>query len=451
MTVFSLLRRSTMAILGVTILLVSCGKKVKEGGDYGETVPLPVSTIEEFLSKQNVSCEKGLACPTYLAKIVSVVGKEYRFCTGFLISPTVMATSSSCLPSILRKVGQDCSRDIHFFFPKQGSIQAEKASCLKVLQASELDGADPVLWRDDLAFLELQEPIHNRRKATVSRQGPTAGRTFTSWTVDQQDDHSAIIKKHTCEPVFNSYLNPLSNSETSPNLIFSDCGNTKSLIGSPIIDSTGRVRAISSKTVDEKVVKYLNSTGLLVNGLKQMSHASNFACASILADSEMADERECLKELNYSKVDKLRGEMLATTPLFKEQKLRYEQSLQSLSRHLYFAVKTISNGDIQDTMVYPLCFKPLKDWLSKYGNKNTFVEELTIPNVSFRRVMDPYGKIQGITVEKAPQKIHFQFSLKNLRTVGRSSILTWSDNSELETYQNISEACSPRSISVGLD
>src|SRR5690606_15636262 len=100
MTVFLNLSRSTMAILGVTILLVSCGKKVKETHDVPETVPLPISTIEEFLSKQNISCEKGLACPTYLAKVVSIIGKEYRFCTGFLISPTVMATSSSCLPSI---------------------------------------------------------------------------------------------------------------------------------------------------------------------------------------------------------------------------------------------------------------------------------------------------------------------------------------------------------------
>lgn len=142
--------------------------------------------------------------------------------------------------------------------------------------------------------------------------------------------------------------------------------------------------------------------------------------------------------------------MLATTPLFKEQKLRYEQSLQNLSKHLYFGVKTISKGDIQDTMVYPLCFKPLKDWLSKYGNKNTFVEELTIPNVSFRRVMDPYGKIQGITVERAPHKAHFQFSLKNLRGTGRSYVLTWGESNELETYQNVSEVCAPRSIS-GLD
>lgn len=448
MTVFSHLRRSTMAILGVTVLLGSCGKKVKEEGSEVEKVPLPISTIEEFLSKQNISCEKGLACPTYLAKVVSVVGKDYRFCTGFLISPTVLATTSSCLPDILRKAGQDCSRDLHFFFPKQGSIPAVQASCEKVLQASELDGSDPVLWRDDLALLELKEPIHDRRKATISRSGPTAGRSFVSWSVDQQDEHSAIIKRNICEPVYNSYLNPLSVSENSPNLIFSDCGTAKSSIGSPVLDSTGRVRAISSRTVDEKVVKYLHSTGLLVNGLKLMSHGTNFACASVLSDTEMGDERECLKELSYVKVDKLRGDMLATTPLFKEQRLRYEQSLQNLSKHFYFGIKTASRGDVQDTAVYPLCFKPLKEWLYKYGSKNTFVEELTIPNVSFRRVMDPYGKIQGITVERAPHKVHFQFSLKNLRSTGRSYVLSWGDSTELETFQNVSEVCSPRSISV---
>lgn len=441
MTVSAFLRITTVAILGVNLLLVGCGKKPEEKDGLQEATPLPISTINEFLSKQNISCEKGQICPNYLSKLVVVHGSEYKFCTGFLVSPTVMATSSSCLPSIVRKAGQDCSRDIHFFFPKVGNTPAVQAGCAQVLQASELDGADPILWRDDVTFLELKEPIYNRRKAIFSRQGPGIGKALATWVVDQQDAHSAIIKKLSCEPIYSSYINPLSSGENSPNLVFGDCFLPKSGMGAPVIDSTGRVRAMASRMVDDKLVNYLKGTGLLINGLKKMFHSTNFACANILDDMDMTDERECLKELSYNKVDKLRSDMLSTSPLFKDHQKIFEAYLPTLSKNLNFGVKYVLNGDVQNAILYPSCFKPLKEWVAKYGNKNTLVEDVMLPNVSFRRVMNSDGKIQGITIEKTPQKFLFQISLKNLRAVKRSSVLMWSETTDVESYPGITEVC----------
>lgn len=425
------------------LLAIGCGKKPETTESIPDRARPEISAIEEYLSKQDVSCENNQACPNYISKIVVVHNDGYKFCTGFLTDENVVATSSTCLPRLLRLAGADCTRDVFLFFPKTANRPAERVGCSKVLQASQLDGQNPILWRDDVSFIQLDKDVPYRKQAAIIRDGVGNNKQFTSWMVDQQGDFTATVKKVTCESVHNNYINPLVLNESSPGMIFADCPLTVGSTGAPIIDNRGKVRAMVGTDMDEKLRSYLESTGLLVTGLKQMFYATNFACAPTNDNNEMLDERECLKDLNYSKVDALRSQMLSTTTLFSEMRKKLEESLTGIAKHILFGVKMIPEGDIQRTVIYPKCFRPLESWLASYGGKNTLVEEVKIPVKSFRRAMDVYGRIQGIPLDSPSKEYYVQYSLKNLRAVQRSSVLMWIGNEPVQTTQSVSAECGP--------
>lgn len=432
--------------MGTCLLLIGCGKKpeTREVARPEITRP-PQSEIESNLQKHSVSCEGNQACPNYISKIVVVYGNSFKYCTGFLTDQNTVATSSSCLPALLRLNGQDCSKDIYFFFPRTANRPAERVGCSKVSLVSPIEGQDPILWRDDVAFLELSTPIAHRRQAQIIRDGIQNTRQYSAWMIDQQDDFSAIVKKVTCEGVHNNYVNPLVLNESSPNMMLADCPLTRGGTGAPIVDSRGRVRAMTSRDMDPKLRSYLESTGLLIKPLKSITHATNFACAPTNVDNDMLDERECLKDLTYTRVDRFRSEMLSTNLLFGDLRKKLEDSLIPLSKFVRFGVKLIPKGDIQETEIYPKCFKSLQDWLpGMNGNRNVFVEEIPLPARTFRRAMDPYGRVVGSVVEDPARPTLVQFSLKNLRSSKRSSILMWvaNEDNSLRTFQNISEECS---------
>jgi hypothetical protein len=434
----------TILCLGTCFFFSGCGKKPEL--DNGTTVVSrpSQSQIDAYLEKQSVSCEGNQACPNYISKVVIVFGQEYKFCTGFLTDDNTVATSSSCLPNILRLNGQDCSKDIFFFFPKTATRPTEKVGCKQVFLASQPEGQDPILWRDDVAFLELDRSLFNRRQAQIVREGLQNGKTYSTWMIDQQDEHSALVKRAYCETVHNNYVNPLVVSDSSPNMIFAGCSLTKEGTGAPVLDNRGKVRGMMSRNMDSNLRLYLESTGLLIQPLKTMVHGSNFACAPNNIDTEMLDERECLRDLNYKRVDRYRSEMLSSNVLFSELRKSFENSLLSMSRYVKFGVKLIPKGDLQETEIYPKCFKPLNDWLpTTNANRSVLVDELELPVRTFKKGMDAYGMISAQTLE-APNKLQFvQMSLKSLRSTRKSSVLMWGhgDQDVLRTFQNLSEEC----------
>ncbi len=438
-----MLKLTTIVMVSFGFILVGCGKKPQTKDGTPEVARPELSVIEEYLRKQDVSCESNQACPNYISKIVVVHNDQYKFCTGFLTEENVVATSSTCLPRLLRQVGADCSRDVFFFFPKTSNRPAERVGCSEVLQASDLDGNNPILWRDDVSFLKLSKDVPYRRQAAIIREGVANNKQFTTWMVDQQGEFTATIKKGTCESVHNNYINPLVLNESSPGMLFADCPLTVGGTGAPIIDNRGKVRAIVSAEMDKKLRAYLESTGLLVQGLKEMSYASNFACAPTNNNDDQLDERECLKDLNYSKVDDLRSQMLSTTTLFSEMKKRLEESLTGIAKHIFFGVKLIPEGDIQRAVIFPKCFRPLEGWLASYGTKNNLVEDVVIPVKAFKRTMDVYGRIQAIPLDSPSKNFYVQYSLKNLRAAQKSSVLMWSGNEPVQTTPGISQVCGP--------
>ena len=439
---------TTRIVLGLCVLTISCGKKPgsdKRGGEV-VTPPLEQSQVEQLLATQEVVCDSNQACPNYLSKIVVVNNNKLQYCTGFLVEEDVVATSTSCLPTFLRRNTQDCSRDVFFFFPRTANRPAERVDCSQVVQVSQLEGSDPVLWRDDVSFLKLKKKLTYRRQASVSRDGVSSNKDYTAWLVDQVDASTAIIRRSTCTALHGTYINPLAVNDSSPNLVFADCGFKETNSGSPVLDSKGRVRAIISTGISTKLRDYLGSTGLLLKPLREMVHATNFACAPTLENSDVLDERECFKDMRYSKVDDLRAAMLSTTALFSEMRAKFEESLEAKSPYLRFGVKMIPKGDIQETEIYPKCFKPLSAWLATLsGTRNNYVFEISLPFKSFRRAMDANGRIQGVIQDMPVRKYFMQFSMKSLRSNKTSTVFMWND-SENRTYQNMNETCAPSTM-----
>lgn len=447
MSLCTLVKTLFIVSMGTCFLLAGCGKKAKEKSNgTPEVVTPPQTEIDAYLEKQSVSCEGTQACPNYMTKIVVVFGNEKRICTGFLTSDTVVATSSRCLPDFLRLNGSGCKKEVHFFFPKSGNRPAERVACANVIMASPIrDRDDPNLTRDDTAFLELEKPVAFRRQASINRKGIQSNKQYTTWMIDQVDESNAIVKKSTCEGVHGSYVNPLALNESSPSMTFSDCPLSNGGSGAPVLDAQGKVRAMLSKEMSSSLRKYIEDTGLLTQPLRVILHGTNFACAPTTTDNDMLDEKECLKDLTETRVDRARSEMVSTNFLFGELRKKLEDSLQNVSKFVRFGVKLIPKKDVQETEIYPKCFKPLNTWLPDMGtNRSVYVDDIPLPVKSFKRTMDSFGKIVGTTIESPERQTFIQFSLKSLRSTKRSAILMWlpTSSNDVRTFQNIGEECS---------
>lgn len=439
---FRFLLTTTFIMLGISVLTIGCGKKAKDSHTDTPSRPeLEPSELDLLLARQEVACDGNQACPNYLSKIAVVHGNKLKFCTGFLVNETTVATSASCLPNLLRLTGQDCSHDVFFFFPKTSNRPAERVGCTKVLQVSQLDGTDPVLWRDDVSFLEIDKSLSNRRQAAITREGVTNNKEFQVWFMDQIDDYTAMIRRETIEAAHNTYINPLASNVSSPNMIFNNCTLKNGNTGAPIIDSKGRVRAVVSQSMDPKLRTYLESTGLLPQPLRETFHATNFACAPTVDDNDLLDEKECTKDLTYNKVDRLRADMLSNNTLFSDLRKKLEATLETASRYIKYGVKLVPKGDFQEAEFYPKCFKPLDGWLSSLNNtRNNFVYEQALPNRTLRRAMDVYGRVYGTMTESPDQKFFVQFSLKSLRGAKQSMLYMW--NNEINrTFPSLTENC----------
>lgn len=435
-------RLSTIIILGLGLTIVSCGKKAgsKSSGETS-TPQLGQTEIEKLLENQTVACDGNTACPNYLTKIAVIKDRKLSFCTGFLVNETTVATSASCLPNFIKKTGIDCSKDVFFFFPETVNRPAERVACQKVIQVSWNEGKDPVLWRDDVAFLELGKSLNYRRQAIFSRDGVVNNKEYNTWFVDQVDDSTAIIRREGCETLHNNYVNPFASSESSPNLIFGKCKFKRGSTGAPVIDSRGKVRAMVSLPISDAAKQSLVNTGLLTDPLKEMLHATNFACAPTIFDSDILDEKECSKDLNYGKFDSLRISMLSSNTLFADMKKKFIEALEPTNKYVRYEVKFVDNGSSLETKVSPTCFKPLNTWISSLnGTRNNYVFEVQIPMKTFKRTMDSSARVQGVVVDNGAKKYFMQFSLKNLRNSKTSTVFMWNSD-ENYTYSSLTETC----------
>ena len=436
---------SSCVLFSCLLALFSCGKEAsnKKSGPENTTPPIE-EDFESYLQKQSISCSDSSSCPTYIAKIIVRHGPgNYKACTGFLTDSNTIATSSNCLPESLRLNGIDCSKDVSFFFYERFS-KGLRVGCKTVLQASEDNVNDPNLNRDDVAFLKIDKALPYRRNLKVSRDGMGANKFTTLIGVEQSDDTNGEIKELECPSIVGSYVNPLVTNESSPGFLLSDCAFSEGFTGAPVLDSRSktRVRGVVSIGMDVKIRNYLQSTGLLVNGLKDFIHGTNFACAPTIYDNNVADEKECNKEISNLQVEKLRSGMLSTSTLFTEFKTHLENALETGTKFVRFNLKLIPkanpadpskpNYDIQEVQITPKCFKDVD---SMYNSKYQVIENFKKPRRTFKKTMDEFGRVQSIEIEGASTNMNLSWNPKDLRKNKQVTLFTWNPTTQ-ETYEN---------------
>jgi hypothetical protein len=425
--------------------LWSCGKKTQSNPESFIQPLDPTSTeIEAYMAKQALTCEGGQSCPNYIAKVVvNVGGGKYRHCTGFLIEDDVLVTSASCLPALLRLNGQDCSKDVFFFFAQPFYI-SQRVGCREVIQASDSNLSDPKLARDDLAFLRISSPLRFRRQLRISRDGISNGERVSIAAVEQVDEQNGFIRTMDCPAALGSWVNPLVSNESSPGVTLSGCAFKNGFSGAAILDPRNKSKALGvvSLPMDPADRNYILRSGLLSNGLQEFIHGSNFACAPTIYDTDVANEKECGKELSRTQLEKYRSAMLSTTGLFNDLKAKLSDSLET-NKFIHYSIKLTpqnGNADIQDIEITPKCFKDLN---LIPNDKKFYIYHFMLPQRSFKRVMDDLARVTGMEVDKGAIDFNISLFPKDMRNNGFSSVLFWDPTSGnvVRSFYNVPTAC----------
>ncbi len=177
-------------------------------------------------------------------------------CTAFQISADLVMTNSHCIPDDLKAASSNCSSRIHFLIPAaSGTIV--RVGCAQVLEASTLSSAHrgPEIHRQkDYAILKLDRSLTGRGQwlalntARIDLDFSSDSRT----SIDRAFNQATIIEvtpslgqtysgTQEIEPCLDAYHRP---GYPGHSLGFLNCASENGNSGSPILDSSSRVRAI---------------------------------------------------------------------------------------------------------------------------------------------------------------------------------------------------------------
>lgn len=442
-------------LLGFTLALslVACGKEEKNNGPKvtGAQDPVVVGQLEDQLRRQTVDCENGQACPEGIAKIAVVEHMagghdRLRFCTGFLLNSIILGTSASCLTEMLRASTDDrtCQADVHIFFPRTGFREAKRVACSRLLLVTALEGKDPVLWRNDLAYIEMAEPI-SRRYMKMSRDGITDNSNLTLWKVDAENDQVGVIRKSECTGVLNTYVNPLSQTPYDPNFIISGCALKSGNKGAPILNGKGQWQGVYSGPLDSDMMMFVNNSGYLTEPLRSLGHVSNTVCLPALRDDNPVTREECSKDLDYSQLDRARASFLGSPLSHEGARVGFEKAASALKPYLNWKVELVPDGDTIGsfrTKLSPRCFKPVSSWIRNFSQiPGKLTYSFTVPDWKLKLGLDGATHFASKVDDRYKRVINVEFSPSAVNSNARSSYVSvWSGN-VTNTYRNVTESC----------
>ncbi len=425
------------------IALIGCGKKETTSSngqpDSGTYSPIPLEAdLKDLLDKQVVACGAE-GCPDYITKIAVVDRGEVRFCTGFLTDTGTVATSSSCLPDLMRLQGQNCENEIFFFFPGTNSKPSVRAGCRRVLQVSRVDDfSNPYLWRENIAFLELDKNVF-RRSLKISKEGMSDKKKLDIWKIDQLDKYNSIVRREECVVVHNTYLNPLGSHKFSPSMLVGNCSFVKGNSGAPLIDSQGKLRAVASADINREMIKSLADQGYLDGTtISSMMHTNNMACAPNIDDNEGYPDRECIKELSMSYAIRLRAEMIDENLLFSEFVKETAAAITENNKYVNFEARLVENDNGKfNVKFFPRCFINADQWRNKPPKSKTFY--VTTPYYELARGMDSYTRLKVNKINSSNTQFRIDFNPREV--ISGNSPVSIKSSVFSSSFSNIPSNC----------
>lgn len=399
-------------------VVVGCGKKSEDPSSSSSYAPalnpsILSKELEEKLNQEIVIC--GLqGCPDFLVKVLVVDGAKLRSCTGFLTDNGTVATTTTCLPDIIRFQGQSCENEVFFLFPATSNKPAIRAGCQRVLQAARIDKKDPSFWRENIAFLQIDTTIY-RRSLKISREGLEENRDDKEekrlwiWKVNQKNT-VGIIDQQKCSVAYSTWVNPLGSERHSPTMIVGDCTFEEGNSGAPIVDRQGRVRGIAMAPYSKDLIVSLQKQGYFqtVDEVVNMIHVTNMSCIQTIDDDGGRDQAECLKYLDEVAVNSERAKLSDPERLIGNfmQILRDTLSLQN-DNFLKFNIELSESGN-PDRKFYgkfsPKCFVNPRQWNIKPPKEKSY--KITVPYYEVTSRMDKYTRLNSAHV--TPRQVLFE-------------------------------------------
>lgn len=440
----------TCTLVALAIAAVGCGKeaKVNERAPVVEREPVE-SEMEAELQKQSVVCDNGLSCPGSIAKVVIVDKlnrKKLKFCTGVLVNGVTLATSSSCLTEGLRASGDAsrCERDVHVFFPRFGISPAQRVKCKGMIFSSPLAGKDASLWRNDIAYIDLDvnpDDMRGRRYARLSREGIEDRKFLTLWKVDADNGDVGVIRRDECQALSKSYVNPLSDTQFSPVISMVGCAFKDGNTGGILMGPGQKWRGLLSQPLAPEMEDFLTrQSGRMIEPLAPIVHVSNGACLPSVIDSDTPTERDCFKDLNMTQMNRRRADILGTTAPFETVRQEIIEEFNKTRSYFKWDVELIKDESqgTYSVLASPRCMNPLDGWIGRVGRRESkFVYSMTLPDWSLSLGFDRGSRLVSRADESQKQKIYVQFSPKQANESGRTYIYVWRQNENTRVFNDI--------------
>lgn len=417
--------RKTILILTICLFTVSCGKKIDNSGKAsggsgnrdGQNDDVSDS-LKRFVEKQSHECIDELHCNESIAKLVVIDRQNVKYCTGTLVSPDVILTSSSCLPKSLRVPSLNCNSNIFAIFPKTTFLQKETVNCQHIVSSDTNDDNDPALWRSDFAFIKLSRKVE-RSTIKISRKGMKEGSPYRSYKVDYENDYDASQKFSYCYPVFNSYANPFSSGRYSPLVTAMTCQNVLGNSGAPVIDLLGELVGVFSGNLDKGVHSYVTNSDLMIEPIAPIQHIANTACVNLPKDHEISRiNPECKKDISTVLLDKHRINILKSKNVHKKNMQDIKDELETPTKYFKWSVDFFvgSKGrSYEPHFVKPKCFFDIKTWVWEFTRRGGRIRAwgsytIDVPNIKLETKLDRKLKPISYISEKGSKTYKVSFN-----------------------------------------
>lgn len=382
-----------------------------------------------------VTCEDG-KCPegvgTFLAWEPFSETKVNGFdCTAFLVSSTIAATNSHCVPDRVKQHPELCATYVGLKFPAQNNKPTESVACDRLIQASEIPPGDVEMKFAlvDFAFIRLQHEI-KREVFVVARDGVKDETPLTVYSSDPPHEVAAskkkeekariyTIRKKTCVSKQNTILLPQYSTDVS-NFVLglnSACSFEKGNSGAPAINSDGEVAAIlfaQDPTAVERIKDFLKS----IDGtgdpqvFAHNAYFVNFACLNVAKEVALAPmSGECSGREQKQKANEeqeLKNSVKDENEEISRVGAEWFKAAPKILR--YFPVRNISDDPHRRrtiTMDYQLeCLLPKDYWalIQPSTSDNRLVVKYTSRLLVYQVQLDSNGRKKEVKItDKSPQ------------------------------------------------
>ena len=386
----------------------------------------PTSEIaEKLFDEAKITCEDLGQCNPSVGLLVARHDTSVGICTSFLVAPDTVLTNSHCLPEQVKE-GDICQGMIGVLFPKTNILDEMRTTCKVVTRRSKhtVEGA---IASQDFAVLKLSKELP-RPVLSISTKMPSEGEVLSLVSMTPTSKSSPmgeIGRAKTCPIIGRNLLSPGSDGTNKPILFMAECGLVQGNSGSPLLDSTGGVRAIGQASFNRDKV-YQDLMSVMLEELAHMDVATSFSCISpetytTLETSECKD----LPKLGNLKIY-TQNELSENSALGKSlvEKIEYIAKEWNRSDNVNSVDSGVSSfvwksatikEDSSTTKIVPVpsCFRPPPTWLDSkvkrglFGYPSSFTEYYDFSEYKIK-----VGLNKLLQLESRLEKIYFTYPLE---------------------------------------